>query len=98
MINHKKLLKQSYDADDTVLSQEQIERLRDQAYVDFAFFHLEEILRNEGADALVENHWVDVICAFAKTRGFDKASPAVFVEWLRGNPASISEFRESLAV
>ncbi len=63
----------------------QQQRVLGTGYLDFAFFMLDELYQEEGADALLENHWTDVICGYAVTMGIKGAKPQMLVDYIKNS-------------
>jgi len=57
----------------------------DTAYLDFVLFMMDEVYQDEGADALLENHWTDSICAYAKSKGINGAEPVMVVDFIKNS-------------
>ena len=55
------------------------------AYLDFVLFMIDEIYQDEGADALLENHWTDAICEFATAKGMPNAEPVIVVDFIKNS-------------
>ena len=63
----------------------QQQRVLGTGYLDFAFFMLDELYQEEGADALLENHWTDVICGYAVSMGIKGAKPQMLVDYIKNS-------------
>jgi len=63
----------------------QQQRVLGTGYLDFAFFMLDELYQAEGANALLENHWTDVICGYAVSKGIKGAKPQMLVDYIENS-------------
>ena len=61
------------------------DQVLDTAYLDFVLFMMDEVYQDEGADALLENHWTDSICAYAKSTGINGAEPVMVVDFIKNS-------------
>jgi hypothetical protein len=55
------------------------------SWLDFAFFMLDEVYQEDGLDAILENHWTDVICGFAVSKGIKGAKPQMLVDFVKNS-------------
>ena len=79
----------------------QQQRVLGTGYLDFAFFMLDELYQEEGADALLENHWTDVICGYAVSLGIKGAKPQMRVDYIKNSEYpmhAIDNLREILSI
>ena len=77
------------------------DQVLDTAYLDFVLFMLDEIYQDEGADALLENHWTDAICEFATAKGVPNAEPVMVVDFIKNSEYpthDIDKLREILSI
>ena len=55
------------------------------AGLNFAFFMIDELYQEEGLEALLNNHWTDVICGYATTLGIKGAKPQMVVDYIKNS-------------
>ena len=70
-------------------------------YLDFVLFMLDELYQDEGADALLDNHWTDTICEFATAKGIPNAEPVMVVDFIKNSKypkLAIDNLREILSI